>query len=153
MSFFVKLGLWAILLVGIGSGAWAVVHTYNTKIAEAAENRAKLEREKGNALAWMQSALHWQEESARRDKALAIRDRERAAISAEVRKLNGELETAKRQDPDLRRWSDAPLPAFVIEQLRSISAEPGSSDRGGDANSRKPDSRNPDAPLARFDKR
>ena len=149
----VRVLLWAVLFAGVAAGAWAVVNTYNTKIAEAAELAAQRDAEKVAAQGWMASAMFWKAEKEKQDRALAARDRSFAVISSEARRLHEELELAKRTDQTLKAWTDAPLPAFVVKQLRSLSADPGSSDRPEGRNTGKPHGGDSRSALAGLDKR
>lgn len=116
----------AAALFGVG---YATVKTYNGKIEEAAKWKDAAAREQRTAKEWMEESAKHEREKERLDQVLVEREQDRTRWGKETVRLSNELEVAKRTDQTLRAWSDTPLPAFVVEQLRSVATDPGSAER------------------------
>ena len=147
----IQIGIALLILAAVAGTGYAVVHTYNSKIEEAALWKDRAEKEAGNVKAWQASASYWQTEGDRLSKAITLRDKRLADERRERTRLYATIEEHKRSDPELQKWSDTPLPPFVIEQLRSVAANPGSTDRPPTNGSRESIRARRDSTVARID--
>lgn len=121
----IKWGAVVLLIVAVGIGAKTAVDAYNDSLVAAKEWEDRAEREKGNALAWKTSALHWEEETDKLGRIVTARD---AALAAERRKretVQSDFDNRRRSDPTLEAWASDPLPPYVLDLLRSLATEPG----------------------------
>ena len=151
MSLAVRALLWLLLVVGVGTMAWTVVKTYNGKIERAAELQAALERERMTAQGWMATAAFWQAEKERADVAIAKRDQAVRVANQRTAEARANVEAEKQRSPEVKAWADTPLPPFIVEQLHSLSTDPGTTrDPAGD-DSGKPTGPGRRAAMARFD--
>ena len=149
----IQIGIALLILAAVAGTGYAVVHTYNSKIEEAALWKDRAEKEAGNVKAWQASASYWQTEGDRLSKAITLRDKRLADERRERTRLYATIEAQKQNDPELQKWSNAPLPPFVIEQLRSLATESGSSERPPANGSGKPIRTDRGAAMARIDER
>ena len=146
-----QIGIVALVLALFAGAGYAIVHTYNGKIEEAARWKTAAEREQQTAREWMEESARHEREKERLDAVISERDRDRAKLTKETARLHDELKAAEKTDTTLQAWSAAPLPAFVVEQLRSVAADPGTSPAPAGKGSGKSSFWNQPATISRRD--
>lgn len=119
-------GIIALFIVSVGVG---VVYTYNSAIrrAETAEaDNTKLREMNSEALAENQ---HLRTLKQQQDLILAERQGRRNATAELERKIDATLSKAMQQ-PEVRKWADAPVPQSIVDSMRGDAGRAGAKDRG-----------------------
>lgn len=125
MSIGIKLLLLGLALAVAAAAGYAAVTQYNEAIARAQRLEGERDQAKTAAEGWKAAAAFWQAEKDRADQAIAGRDRRIAIANREKEALHAQIDELGRTSPEVRGWLDTPLPAAILEQLRSVATAPG----------------------------
>lgn len=116
--------LWlAIFAAGVGAGGYFMHGQVQDarSAASAAETRAKEADEKAESLG--KSLDSMLARLAQTDASLAVRKRQEAALSAQLKELNSDLDRAFKNDPTSSAWGADCVPPAIADRLR-LPADP-----------------------------
>lgn len=116
--------LWlAVFAAGVGAGGYFMHGQVQDARAAAEAAQAQAKEANGKAEELGKSLDLMLARQAQTDASLAVRKRQEAALSAQLKELNSDLDRAFKNDPTSSAWGADCVPAAIADRLR-LPADP-----------------------------
>lgn len=116
--------LWlAVFAAGAGAGGYVMYGQVQDARAAAQLAQAQAKEANGKAEEMGKSLASVLDRQAQTDASLAVRKRQEAALAAQLRELNSDLDRALKDDPTSFAWGADCVPPAVAQRLR-LPADP-----------------------------